>query len=398
MLDGMATTPAVRSARRSVDLPGLAPALGVGVAGLLALVALGTTAALLPRMAAGQSLTDLTIFRASAAAWRAGGDPYAPVPWPNLNHPAFLLLTAPFSAMSFSAAYATWAVATIAAYTLGLLLCARVARPVLAGWRGATAVALAASCPGLLASILWGQVGVFLGLGTVAVWLLLRRDRALAAGVVAGVLIACKPYLLPLAAVFLARERRRGLGGVALGAAGLSILALPFVGWRAYLGWGRALTRVVDGGGSPSISLVGFLAHALGRTPPALIVVALQAGMVLAVAALVVARPSRGVPGGDRDVSAALLLALLGSPLGWVHYLATLLPVGATLLRRRHRLDALEAAVAVAATVVLWLPGALGAAGLPVDMGQTAALLALLSVTLTVRRAPARYHRAGSVS
>ncbi|HEX5505646.1 MAG TPA: glycosyltransferase family 87 protein [Thermomicrobiales bacterium] len=371
-----------RRARRN-PTPPAARLAAVGGALALALAALATTAVVLPTMIAGSGHSDLMVFRASAAAWLTGRDPYAPLPLPNLNHPAFLVLAVPLVRLSPVAAYVTWAAATVGVYVLTLALAARVARPDLAAWQGVATAALAASCPGLLASILWGQVGVFLGLGTVAVWLLLRRDRALAAGIVAGILVVLKPYLLPLALVFLARQRQRGLAGLAVGGVGLSLAALPLVGLDTYVDWIYTLLHVVGAGGPGSISLAGATAYLMHRVAaPLPAIEAFQVGTTLVMAALVLLAPRRGVPGADRDVPAALLLALLGSPLGWAHYTATLVPVGAALVRRRYRLARPATALALGATALLWLPGALTFGGLPVDPLQTLALLALLAAVL----------------
>lgn len=358
-----------------------APWLALTGAAALALVALTAFAVLLPPMLDGRTRADLRIFLRSSAAWLSGRDPYAPMPFPNLNHPALVVAAAPLTRLSFPAAFAVWSALTLLAYAATVAIVARVARPDLAGARRGALALLAVSAPGLMASLLWGQVGVFLGLAATFCWVSGRRGRWLVAGVYAGLLIALKPSFLPLAVVFLARGRRRGLAGLALGGGGLSLAALPFVGVAGYAGWLGALLGA--SAGSPSISLTGFVIHLSGRQDaPWHLAAIIQVAAVLAAAALCLGWPRRGVPGVDRDVAAALLLAILGMPLGWAHYTATLAPVAGVLLRRRRRLAPAARGAVAYAVGSLWLPAILSMGGPPIDQLQTLALLATLAVVL----------------
>ncbi len=88
----------------------------------------------------------------------------------------------------------------------------------------------------------------------------------------------------------------------------------------------------------------------------------------------------------DRIFGIALLLAILGSPLGWVHYLPLLLPAFGLLLSARVRPRAARS-LSAAGLALLWLFPANGlllaflwpvAPGFPVAALPTLGLLALL--------------------
>jgi len=105
------------------------------------------------------------------------------------------------------------------------------------------------------------------------------------AGALCGVLLALKPFLLPLAAFFLLRRRWVGLLTLGAGGLGASLLALPFVGFAAYPAWLVALRGVSWYDHGLNIGLFGLLNRL--ADPPAALGWALQGFAALLGAALV---------------------------------------------------------------------------------------------------------------
>src|SRR5207237_6424567 len=109
-----------------------------------------------------------------------------------------------------------------------------------------------------------------------------------------------------------------GLIAAGAGAAGLSLAALPFAGAGAYRDWLAAMRQVDWYGHGFNVSLVGLLYRVVHPAPPG----ALAWLLTLAASAaglLIVSRPPPpGLRRIDRDVGVLLVLALLGSPLGWL--------------------------------------------------------------------------------
>lgn len=169
---------------------------------------------------------------------------------------------------------------------------------------------------------------LLLALGLAVLWRL--RNRTLAAGVVAALLVALKIFLWP---VFVWLAVRRGLR-----AATWSILAtilmtlgswwvIDFAGFAEY----PKLVRLVDRVESPkSYNLLGLgMRLGLGHTAATALMFAI-AGVVL-VAAVVVGRVEAD---GQRSFALTVAVALLVSPVVWLHYFA-LLVVPVAILRPR---------------------------------------------------------------
>lgn len=350
--------------------------------GWLALASLGVTSA--TATAVGSGWADFFTFLDSAARLRHGqplytwdralAGPAGAVPvHPNLNHPAAIALLLPLLALSPAGAFTVWTALGFACYLLAAFLVAREVHLPLRRWYLPALLALVLTLPGTLSSLQLGQYGLVLALPIVLAWLLLRRGRRLAAGLLLGVLIALKPFLAPLLAVLVVPAQRdpqtssplrssftpRALGpllAALLGAAGLSLAALPLTGARAYLDWLATLRRVNWYTHELNVSLIGLLFRTVHPTPPSWVAWPVALGVTgLGLLALTRA-PRAGLRRADRDLSLLLVLSLLGSPLGWLYYTPLLLPAFGTLVAAWPLLPRHQRWLALAAGACLWVP------------------------------------------
>jgi hypothetical protein len=146
----------------------------------------------------------------------------------------------------------------------------------------------------------------------VAAWVLLARDRQLAAGILLGVLVAAKPNyaLWPLLLVFCGRWKATAVAaGVA---AALCALPLALYGPGIYGEWMRAVASDPHWFFPNEVSLIGLAT----RAGHARVGEALAAALLIASCVVVVwKRPSLRVTSG-----VALSVGMLASPLAWYQY------------------------------------------------------------------------------
>lgn len=323
---------------------------------------------------AGRGEVDFFTFLDSTTRWQQGLDPYAQtrlvgtgatahLAHPNLNHPLTIPLFIPFTRLHPLAAFLLWDALGLLAALLALIL----AHHALDWPRSATAriatAALVACYPGVIYGVQLGQWGLLLTLPVTLLWLLLRdppldpdRRRLLLAGLLCGVLLALKPFLLPLAAFFLPRRRWAGLLAVAGGGSAVSLLAVPFVGLTAYAEWLVALRGVDWYNHGMNISLFGLLNRLVTPAPPAVLGWLLQGLAGLLGAALILRAQADTRAARDRSIGLLLVLSLLGSPLGWLYYTPLLLPALLPLLATWSRLTPRSRAALVLTCLLLWTP------------------------------------------
>ncbi|MBA3886039.1 MAG: DUF2029 domain-containing protein [Acidobacteria bacterium] len=274
-------------------------------------------------------LRDYGSFVASGRAASVGDNPYGVYPltfhvvlpgidvWnPNLNPPISVLLFEWFDRVEPSRGFRLWWLASMACYvvTIALLLRRYEARhPVLVAlW----ALALA----GFWDTLALGQIYLPLVLAAVGAWLLLERDRPVAAGLLIGLVVAFKPNFAVWPALLLLAGHGRVATAAAGAAAMLSAVPLATHGPGIYRQW-IALILADEGraGFLTNASLAG-LAHRLGAP---------DAGMAASVLLLLAlaAWAARRRPGDMRASEFGIAAAILASPLAWVHYTLFLLPV-----------------------------------------------------------------------
>lgn len=294
----------------------------------------------------GTQLYDFGSFWASGKAALEGLNPYGIYPetfrlpgsdvhHPNLNPPASLLVFAPLSlADPWLAIKLLWWLG-LATYIGFIALTLRAhpradAMPVIA-W--------ALALPAFWDGIRMGQVYLPMLLAAAAAWHLMERERPLAAAVAIGALAALKPNMLVWPALlFIAGHRRMGLAA-GLSFAGFSLLPLLAFGPGVYGQWIEMLgADLGDRSGyfaNATITAIGVRAgsHLLGA--------ALAIGVLAWAAYRVFGR--RLTPAETSAI--AVGVAILASPVAWMHYMLMLLPA---LLRVRWDLGVLAAAIVMA--------------------------------------------------
>ncbi len=180
----------------------------------------------------------------------------------------------------------------------------------------------------------WMPVLQAVGLGTIAPFLALSlavawryRDRRFVGAAALGVAIASKLFLWPVVFWLIATRRyRRALETIAVTGAAVVIPWLT-LGFRDFAEYPRVLRLLVHNEMPTSFS-INALTEMLGLAQAALVV---QLVCVVAVFAL-----ARRQEGDRRAFSAAIITALVLSPLVWIHYyLLLIVPIGIAFRRLR---------------------------------------------------------------
>jgi hypothetical protein len=173
--------------------------------------------------------------------------------------------------------------------------------------------------PAASGTLVKGQDYAFLLGLSVGVWLMLKHERAIAAGICLGILVAAKPNyaLWPIFLVFCGYTRTTKAAIVTT----LILCCLPALlyGPGVYAGWLHILPNDPHWIFPPNVSLTGLAARFGHRI----------VGQVLSVVLLVFScvlvawkRPSLEITSGI-----ALCVAMLAAPVAWVHYSLVLAPV-----------------------------------------------------------------------
>jgi hypothetical protein len=277
----------------------------------------------------GSSTTDFLVFYQSGRQLLAGGDAYLPfVPYrgPNLSPPWVVGLMSPLSRLPLTAAVVVWWTVSFACLGAAVALIANTVAP-------GRAVAIASAVlvtQAAFANVRLGQVAWPLMLLVTAAWWADRSQRPLLCGALLGVATSWKPFLLVFVPYLIWRREWRTL--VAMAAAIVVTIAAGFLllGASGYTSWFAVLQFVGWEGHPLNASLRGAITRALTsstlielHTTPIVNAPAWRDAAWLAISLIVAAvTVLRIVVRRDIDLAwAALgLLALLISPLGWVHY------------------------------------------------------------------------------
>jgi Glycosyltransferase family 87 len=277
----------------------------------------------------GDNLWDFGSFVASGRAAREGLNPYGIYPltlhvsfpgfeaWnPNLNPPISALLFRLFDLADPRVSFRIWWAISVLTYGATVLLLLRryrhPERPALFLW----AFALA----GFWDTLVLGQIYLPLVLAGTAAWLLLERGEGRWAGVLIGLVVAMKPnFLVWPALLFLSGHRLPALVGIAIAAA-ISAIPLIVMGPEVYRQWFELIASDRDRAAFlTNASLAGLTARIGSPTPGLLLGLALLAASAL--------WALRRRPTASHASALALILALLASPIAWIHYTLFLLPV-----------------------------------------------------------------------
>lgn len=260
-------------------------------------------------------LDDFSSFVRSAHHAAAGRDPYTAGGVVNLNPPISALLFQPLTWAESDISRTIWLFLSVSLYGLSIGMLARAYRqhvsPERLVWTGCLT--------GLWLTLQQGQLYVALLALTTGAWLSLRHDRWLPAGLCLGLLAALKPpFLVWPALLFLA-----GAWPVALTAGAVTIVLtlIPLLWYDPgiYVRWLTASQEMVamlllNNGSLPGIAA----SHGLGWLG-ALLSALLLGGLAI--------WAWHDRPNLLTVSSAALVAALLASPLTWSGYTLVLLPV-----------------------------------------------------------------------
>ena len=178
-------------------------------------------------------------------------------------------------------------------------------------------------------SLLLGQMGALLTLLITAAWLADRHNRPLVAGVLLGVAIGTKPFLIVFVGYAIWRRSRPLASGMAAGVAGVLLVGLVAAGVAGFRSWFAAIGQISWIAHVANASLYGLLTRTLSITPDILHATPLAVRPELVQPLWVASAAAVGVIGlralvrtCNRDIAWSVLLigSLLVSPLGWVYY------------------------------------------------------------------------------
>jgi hypothetical protein len=295
----------------------------------MAVAAVLVIAAEWPRALPGDSLWDFGSFVASGRAAREGLNPYGIYPltlhvsfpgfeaWnPNLNPPISALLFQLFDLTDPHISFRIWWAISVLCYAATvLLLLRRYGRP---DWWALLPWAFALA--GFWDTLVLGQIYLPLVLAGSAAWLLLERGEGRWAGLLIGLVVAMKPnFLVWPVLLFLSGHRIPAVVSLATAGA-ISAVPLVVMGPEVYRQWFELLVGDRERAFFlTNASLVGLAAR-MGL--PSL---GVWVGLALLGASAFWALRAR--PAALQASALALLLALLASPIAWIHYTLFLLPV-----------------------------------------------------------------------
>lgn len=296
-----------------------------------------------PLALARAGATDFRIFYQSGRQLLERGDPYLPFAvGPNLNPPWIVAAMAPLSRLSLSRALATWWAIGFACLFASATLTARVVSP-----SAIVCMCALLATQAAFSNLGLGQVAWPLMLLVTAAWWADRTDRRVWFGILIGLAISWKPFLLVFVPYAAARRMWRSLMAMIAVNAATVLGGLAAVGASGYRSWLQVLASTSWGEGLLNASLRGMVSRALSPPPspgastsplvvwPAIEPLAWGIPAVLIVAAVVfVAVRSQNL---DRTWATLCLLAVVLSPLGWVHYVSIGTgPLAATLRFQRR--------------------------------------------------------------
>lgn len=301
---------------------------------------------------------DLEVYREAGRSILYGRPVYDTLTEPPqllpFTYPPFAaLLALPIAVVPFTAVAWVWAAAQVAATAVSVWIAGRPLLSRAGAWRPVATAALTVVMVWLHPvsdGIRFGQVNAFIVL-VCLVDLTARRprwSRGLLIGLVTAVKLTPGTFLL----YFASARRWRPAAALVTGAAGATVVALLVLPEASLAFWGGALqdpNRLGPNGGTSNQSIRGFLLRlGLHSTLGSVL------WFVLVVAALVggfaVARRAHERQELAMEVGAVGLVAVLISPVSWIHHLAWLVVVIPALLgdgRDRRRL-------AYAAVVTAW--------------------------------------------
>jgi alpha-1,2-mannosyltransferase len=299
---------------------------------LLIAACIVTAAALGGREGTGN--TDFLTFDQSGHQLLAGGDPYVPFSihrGPNLNPPWVVVAMAPLALMPLPSGLLVWWAISFASLFASTALIARTVAP----GRAVPITCAVLATQSAFCNVGLGQVAWPLMLLMTIAWWADRRSWPVLSGALLGVAASWKPFLIVFAPYLVWRREWRMLGAAAIAIIMVALFGFAVLGAAGYRSWIHTLSIIYWHEGVHNASLRGFAARVFqarlvdSNTTPLFDNQELATAVwLLTAAALGAATLWRFVTADDRDRSWAslTLLSVLGSPLGWIHYVA--IPIG----------------------------------------------------------------------
>jgi hypothetical protein len=237
--------------------------------------------------------------------------------------PAFAVLASPLAAIPLPAAKAAW-FATSAVLMVTLLGLSLHALPSL---RRSPVLLLVLTFLAMAKfyahELVLGQVNLLFAVLVVLALVWMRNQRDAGAGLLLALAVVVKPYAIIFAPWLATRRRRAAFAAMAAGLVVLLLLPAARYGWdgnlRLLADWWRTVTMTTAANltNPDNMSLSAMYAKWLGPEAPAPVLAAATAGILLLLAAIVIA--GRGLLKTPDTLEGALLLMLIPllSPQGW---------------------------------------------------------------------------------
>ncbi len=294
---------------------------------------------------------DFSVFYTSAVAIRHGIEPYTANLKPIGNHlgmyigqlihstdtPSALLFFIPFSLMQPATAFWVWLIVNGAAFIVALIL---MLRPKYSGLSIQTAYAICALAllyAPVTDNFIFSQRQTLVLLLLVLVIYSIEKDREAAAGLILAAAIAYRAFPVFVAGYFVVRRQWRMLGYVIVGLAVCGVLTIVGLGVPVCVSYlnGMRFATTSSNFDPADVALRGFtirmFACVFGDHPGAIIqflqYLAIATGFVLiiAVTARVTARRRCHAGFDRRSFGLWVAVAVVLSPLSWIHYMILLL-------------------------------------------------------------------------
>jgi hypothetical protein len=274
----------------------------------------------------GVGASDFAIFQRSTTRFLDGVRMYSSAEV-DFTPPLFHTLLLPFAHLNTTLAFCLWTAANVC---LAAVLVRTVLRAVPAAWPKRWVVAaVVINAAGVQMTLRLGQVSWIVALLVTHAWLAGRSSRPYASGILAGVAVALKPFLVVALPVFLVRRQWTRLAATVVSMAVCGALGLLLFGTDASIDWLANLQLRPD-----PVYATHFLNASWGALAARAHVPILAATVMSVVTCLVMLAFAAS---SDEDEAWLLLLvtAIVASPVGWAYYVPILLGPVVSLVTRR---------------------------------------------------------------
>lgn len=255
---------------------------------------------------------------------------------PNLNPPAFVLLTSPMGLLDYESAWFLWCALSMLAGCGTLMLSWHTlsTAPTRPPETGVLTLGLLffLLAPSYL-NFMTGQVGFFFAFFLCLAWRWLRKDKVFMAGLLLGVLASMKFFLGLFAIMLLISGQIRTLYGFCAGFLGVAAITLLMVDMTTVVIYWQSLQEITWQAMSWNSSYHGVASRIMDSLDTHWVTFCNAGLMIVSVLTLLsITWSARNIRAFDEPSRTDLLFAvtspamLLLSPLGWIYYFPMLLP------------------------------------------------------------------------